>query len=92
MLAWYRRLIALRRELPALTDPHLATEAICDGGLLTIDRGPVRVVANLGDQDRKVAVPADARVVASSVPLDASAGADLLLPVDTVIVLHAPAR
>ena len=52
LLAWHRRLIALRRQLPALTDPRLdRTCAECDedAGWLVVRRGPVVIAGNLGD-------------------------------------------
>ena len=51
LLAWYRELIALRRQVPALTDPRLGrVTAECDdeAGWLVVRRGPVTVAANLG--------------------------------------------
>ena len=51
LLDWYRTLIALRRRVPALTDPRLdRTRTDCDpaAGWLVVRRGPVAVAANLG--------------------------------------------
>ena len=51
MLAWYRRLIALRRQEPELTCPDLnRIEARSDetGRWLIVQRGRLRVAANLG--------------------------------------------
>ncbi|MEU2332545.1 malto-oligosyltrehalose trehalohydrolase [Streptomyces sp. NPDC013172] len=51
VLAWYRRLIALRHEQPDLTDPDLAdTKVAYDGAArwLAFRRGDVRVAVNLG--------------------------------------------
>src|SRR6266542_5961755 len=50
LLAWHRELIALRRRIPALTDPRLdriAADCDEDAGWLTVRRGPVLVTANL---------------------------------------------
>ncbi len=49
MLDWYRRLIALRHELPGLRDGRRpAVRADAGGGWIALDRDGVSVVANLG--------------------------------------------
>ncbi|WP_053655811.1 malto-oligosyltrehalose trehalohydrolase [Streptomyces sp. MMG1121] len=53
VLAWYRRLIALRREQPDLTDPDLAGTKVAydeEARWLAFRRGDVRVVLNLGKE------------------------------------------
>ncbi len=51
MLAWYQALIAARREYAELRDPDpSATRVNQQGGVLTIDRGSLRLVANLGPE------------------------------------------
>jgi maltooligosyltrehalose trehalohydrolase len=61
-LALYRRLIALRRELPDLADPRLDRVRVDRGdGWLSVHRGRYRVVANL-TADR-MPVPLDAAPV-----------------------------
>ncbi len=53
LLAWYRSLIALRRRIPALSDPRLdETRTECDetDGWLVIRRGPVTIASNLGEK------------------------------------------
>jgi maltooligosyltrehalose trehalohydrolase len=53
MLAWYRRMIALRRSLPVLTDGRrdlVRTSFDEEGQWLRVDRGPVTFAANLGAQ------------------------------------------
>ena len=48
LLAWYRALIALRRSCPELTDPRLTEVSVSEGDAwIALNRGPVRVVANL---------------------------------------------
>lgn len=57
MLATYRELIALRRELPELTDPRLDRidiELDTDARWLVQRRGAVTVVANLGDTELRL--------------------------------------
>ncbi|WP_181807596.1 malto-oligosyltrehalose trehalohydrolase [Streptomyces shenzhenensis] len=51
VLAWYRRLLALRREQPDLTDPDLADTKVAydeTARWLAFRRGDVRVAVNLG--------------------------------------------
>ncbi|MGW7547723.1 malto-oligosyltrehalose trehalohydrolase [Streptomyces sp. NPDC054770] len=53
VLAWYRRLIALRREQPDLTDPDLADTKVAYDEVarwLAFRRGDVRVAVNLGKE------------------------------------------
>ncbi|TMM38042.1 MAG: DUF3459 domain-containing protein [Actinobacteria bacterium] len=55
---FYRRLVALRKEYPELSDARLDRVQIWHGdGFLTIARGDCAVVANLAEQRRLVAVP-----------------------------------
>src|SRR5690606_25886666 len=69
MLDWYRTLLRLRRELPALRDTALGQGEVCrepagrDGELLTVRRGDVLVAAVLGDGHARV--PLTGRVLAS---------------------------
>lgn len=63
MLDFYRRLVALRRERPAFTDPGLTGVSVRTSGAdkddrwLVVARGRLRVVANLSD--RRLDVPVD---------------------------------
>ncbi|MER6273702.1 malto-oligosyltrehalose trehalohydrolase [Streptomyces sp900105755] len=57
VLAWYRRLLALRREQPDLTDPDLAdTKVAYDEAArwLAFRRGDVRVAVNLGKEPAEI--------------------------------------
>lgn len=56
LLDWHRRLIALRRAEPALTDPAWSYTGLSSGsdGCFSFQRGPLRVIVNPGDR------PADA--------------------------------
>ncbi|MGW2148441.1 malto-oligosyltrehalose trehalohydrolase [Nonomuraea bangladeshensis] len=90
LLAWHRELIALRRRLPALTDGRLdRVRADCDeaAGLVSVERGPVLVAANLGDGTRVVPARGRARLLAASDPGITLSGDDLTLPPDTVAIL-----
>jgi maltooligosyltrehalose trehalohydrolase len=72
MLDWYRRLIALRRERPELTDPWLDRVGVAyaeDAAWLVVRRGGLRVACNLGAG--RQAVPLDGapvRVLLASAP------------------------
>ncbi|MCX4749717.1 malto-oligosyltrehalose trehalohydrolase [Kitasatospora sp. NBC_01287] len=53
LLRWYRRLIRLRREHPALLDPDLSTVRVDfdeAAGQLTVHRGGFRVAVNFGEK------------------------------------------
>jgi maltooligosyltrehalose trehalohydrolase len=72
LLEWYRRLIALRRSRPELTDPWLAGVRLAydeDARWLVVSRGTLRVAANLAT--RRQELPLDGTpvsVLLSSVP------------------------
>jgi maltooligosyltrehalose trehalohydrolase len=90
LLAWYRRLIALRRQVPALTDPGLdrvRTECDPEGGWLIVRRGPVMVAANLGDSERAFPAGPAAELLAASDHRIGHTGPGLILPPDTVAIL-----
>jgi maltooligosyltrehalose trehalohydrolase len=90
LLAWYRRLIALRRQVPALTDPRLdRVQAECDpeAGSLVVRRGPVVVAANLGDSERAFPAGPTAELLAASDLRIDHMGRSLILPPDTVAIL-----
>jgi maltooligosyltrehalose trehalohydrolase len=92
MLAWYRELIALRRLVPALSDPRLeSAEATCDEeiGLVTLRRGSIMVVANLDKEDVLVDLPPASRVLMASDPSVRLAGDAVELPPDTVAIIEA---
>lgn len=90
LLAWYRRLIALRREIPALTDSRPGrTETDCDSdtGWLVVRRGPVTVAANVGAGAWTFPAGPAERLLAASDPRVELAGQGLVLPPDTVAIL-----
>ena len=90
LLAWHRRLIALRRQIPALTDPRLdriQTECDQDVGWLIVRRGPVTVAANLGTRPWVFAADPSATLLAASDPKIKRTRKGLVLPPDTVAIL-----
>jgi maltooligosyltrehalose trehalohydrolase len=93
LLDWYRRLIALRKQIPALTDGRLNRVHVhCDDqGGLVMRRGPVRVVSNLGATSWTVPVDSSGSVLAASDPGITHDEGKLTLPPDTVAILEEPA-
>jgi maltooligosyltrehalose trehalohydrolase len=90
LLAWYRRLIALRGQVPALTDPRPGrTETDYDSGAgwLVVRRGPVTVAANLGAGAWTFPAGPAESLLAASDPRVEPADQGLLLPPDTVAIL-----
>ncbi|WP_375401528.1 malto-oligosyltrehalose trehalohydrolase [uncultured Amnibacterium sp.] len=88
LLGVYRRLGALRRQLPAITDPSfLATEVQFDAvaGWLVLRRGPVTVAVNLGDNPATLPV-VGTLLLATNDTVHAD-DESLLLPPDTAAVL-----
>ena len=69
LLSWYKSLLALRRSRPELTDPRLS--AVCadfdeDARWLVVQRGRLRIAANLGDD------PVTAPLTGTSSPVTGS--------------------
>ena len=91
LLAWHRELIALRRQVPALTDPRLdrvATDYDDQAGWLVIRRGPVIVAANLGVASWTFAAAAPpVHLLAASGPGAETTQRGLVLPPDTAAIL-----
>ena len=90
MLDWYRRLIALRRSTPGLTDPDLAHTHVRfneDDRWLVMERGAVTVAFSLAPQPIQLEIhPGSTIALASSPEIQLNANA-LTLPSDTVAVL-----
>jgi maltooligosyltrehalose trehalohydrolase len=90
LLAWYAELIALRRRVPALTDPRLdQVETACDPdlGWIEVRRGPVVVAANLGSGDWSFPAGQGAEILAASDRRIGRTDQGLTLPPDTVAIL-----
>jgi maltooligosyltrehalose trehalohydrolase len=91
LLAWYSELIALRRRVPALTDPRLGrvhTECDAELGWLVIRRGPVVVAANLGPATWTYPAGRLARLLAVSDGAAGMADGGLVLAPGTVAILE----
>jgi len=85
MLAWYRALIALRREQPELRDGDRAAVRVTGDsrGLLDVERGRVRVTANLGRTPVELDLPGRPRL---AWPEKLASNGTARLPPDGVIV------
>ncbi|MGH4032217.1 malto-oligosyltrehalose trehalohydrolase [Actinomycetota bacterium Odt1-20B] len=92
VLAWYRKLIALRRERPDLLDPDLAAVRVAfdeRARWLAFRRGDLRIALNLGKEEAAIPVGGRrARVLASWEEVEPP-GADgvLRLPPESCAVL-----
>lgn len=95
--AWYRELIALRRALPDLIDPDLATVKTAyddEARWLALRRGDLRIAVNLDEKPATIPLgggrhrSGGGRVLAAWLPVDAP-GADgaLHLPPESCVVL-----
>ena len=90
MVEWYRSLLAVRRCHPDLGDPTVRATATHRDGVLTVERGRVRVHANLGPQPCRIAVAPGARLLLASVDAVTAEGSEARLPVDSVVLLTLP--
>jgi maltooligosyltrehalose trehalohydrolase len=92
VLAWYRRLIGLRRALPWLSDGRLdLVQTACDAerSWLRVTRGPVTVVVNLHEQAQAVPLGhgmVNHVVLTSNQRIEVSRNA-IRLPPDSVAIL-----
>ncbi|HET6795270.1 MAG TPA: DUF3459 domain-containing protein, partial [Acidimicrobiales bacterium] len=90
VLDWHRRLIALRKSLPSLTDGRLDRVRAVHGsaGWLLVERGDVAVVVNLAPTRVEVTLGIVAtEVVADSEGTAKLAGGSVRLDPDSVVVL-----
>jgi maltooligosyltrehalose trehalohydrolase len=88
MLAWYRDLIAIRRSTPALAAGDRRSGAVewsKDSGDLTLRRGPITLVANLGSAPIEV-TPVGTKRLSWPQEMDAADGWPIDLPPDAVLV------
>jgi maltooligosyltrehalose trehalohydrolase len=89
LLAFHRRLIALRKAHAGLSDPRLDHVDTWHGETwIAIRRGSATVVANLGDEPARVDVDADRVLLATANPvyIDKS-GVSVLLPAYSAVIL-----
>ena len=89
LLDAYRRLGALRRSEPALTDPRFGETGVeydGDARWLVLTRGDLKMAINLADQEARVAVSAETVLFASDASI--AAGSSLLLPAHSVAIVR----
>ncbi len=94
MLAWYRDLIALRRQSPELRDDDLRNVHITydeDARWLTMTRGAVTMAFNLASEARELDVTPNSALVLASDSSITLTGTTLRLPPDTVAVVRSGA-
>ncbi|MEU2351307.1 malto-oligosyltrehalose trehalohydrolase [Modestobacter sp. NPDC049651] len=92
LLDVHKQLLALRRAHPELTDPDLSVVGVSwddDERWLVIERGSLRVVANLAGQDREVELdePATGVLFRSGEDEPRLAGATVTVPAESAVVL-----
>jgi maltooligosyltrehalose trehalohydrolase len=95
VLEWYRSLIALRRRTPGFSDGRLDRARVRydeQARWLVVERGELRVAANLGDVDQKLDLGEGAGTVLLLASDDAVSLDDrvVTLPPDTVVVTGPP--
>jgi maltooligosyltrehalose trehalohydrolase len=93
LLDWYRRLLALRRSVPALSDPRLdRVDATSDRekATLRLFRGGVSLLVNLGDSDQLLPVQPGSKLLASSDTRIAIDDDRVLVPADSVAIVGPP--
>jgi maltooligosyltrehalose trehalohydrolase len=94
LLDWHKRLIALRRSTPELSDGRFDRVQVDydeDRRWLVLAQGPVTVACNLGERPATVPVPSGT-VVLSSGPGNAVDGDEALLAEESVVVLSGAVR
>jgi maltooligosyltrehalose trehalohydrolase len=90
MLAWYRELIRLRRTTPALNDGEPGNTRVMfseEGRWLEMQRGPIRVLCNLGDEAHRFAAPAESRILLGSMTEAELHAGGVLVDPDAVVIL-----
>ena len=96
LLAWYRTMIALRRQCPELTDPRLDRVHVSwdeAARWLLISRGQLRIAVNLGQSAQRLQLSAPAaNLLAASAAGVALDGDAVLLPPSSLAVVRTSSR
>lgn len=90
LLAWYRKLIALRKQVPCLTDGRLdliEVEYDEQAQWIRIDRDPVTIAANFSLQPHRVGIKSGAAILLASSAQTAVEGTQLVLAAESVAVV-----
>jgi maltooligosyltrehalose trehalohydrolase len=92
ILDWHKRLIRLRRSNPSLCDGRMddvRAHGHENERLLTVERGPWRIICNLGAEPLKAGLPEGVHeLVANSDPAVVLSPPTLALPPDSVAILR----
>jgi len=89
LLDAYRRLGALRRSEPDLTDPRFDSVSVdydADARWLVLTRGELRIAINFAAEEARVAVPSSTVLFASDASIEP--GSSLLLPAHSVAIVR----
>jgi maltooligosyltrehalose trehalohydrolase len=89
LLAWHRRLIALRAAEPSLTDGRLDGVGVdydADAGWLVVRRLPIVVAVNVGESEALVEVPEGLELVMASSRDVALKGDEIRMPPESVAI------
>ncbi len=92
MLDWYRQLIRLRRATPSLNNGEPGNTRVSYDQMamwLSMQRGSIRVVCNLGQSERSFPLPAGGQLVLASHPSLSVQAAAAVLPPGSVAVINA---
>ncbi|HTX84607.1 MAG TPA: malto-oligosyltrehalose trehalohydrolase [Streptosporangiaceae bacterium] len=96
VLAWYRTMIALRRQCPELTDPRLDRVIVSwdeAARWLLISRASIRIAANLGQSAQRLPLGTPAASLLAASADGVALGADgVLLPPWSLAVIGTSAR
>jgi maltooligosyltrehalose trehalohydrolase len=97
LLEWHRRLIRLRRQLPALADGRMDQMGVRfdeNGRWLVLERGPVTVACNLAAHGQTVPLSRErsTRILLASETKIAVTAAGVRMPGEAVVILSAEAR
>jgi maltooligosyltrehalose trehalohydrolase len=90
MLTWYKKLIALRRAHPELTNGSFDKTQIAfseEEKWLSMRRGSIEVIANLNADSRKKWTHARTQLLLASERIEARGDDWLVLPPDSVAIL-----
>ncbi|GAA1855124.1 malto-oligosyltrehalose trehalohydrolase [Microbacterium koreense] len=97
LLALYRRLGELRRDVPELTDPAFADAVITQGSApgertFAMRRGSVSVLANLSTESAAFPAEPDIEMLLSTDAAVAVVGGEVVLPPDSAVIFCAVAH
>ncbi|MTD13949.1 malto-oligosyltrehalose trehalohydrolase [Nakamurella sp. YIM 132087] len=93
VLAFHRRLGALRHSEPGLTDPRLdRVEARTDGAVLLVERGDLLLLANFGNEPRHLTLPDGATAVVATEDTIGVDATGTVLPPHGGLLVRVPTR